>query len=323
MAGTYNTGVFRSSSTAGSDYLVPDEISSQIVQNLPTQSAVLQRAKRVTMSSTTLKMPVLDVLPQAYWVGSDTGLKQTANQAWAGVELVAAELAVIVPIPNAYIDDAQVPIWDEVRPRVGEAIGQKLDQAALFGLGKPASWQSADIYSGAVAAGNVVTEGTGADFAVDVTNAGQVIAADGFAVNGFASRPGLSWKLTGIRSVQGAPIYQPNLSDGDPTQGNLYGYPVSEVNNGAWNATEAELIAGDWNYALCGVRQDITYEMFTEGVISDDSGKVVLNLMQQDAKAMRVVMRVGFATANPVTPLNPTDGTRFPFAVVQTAGASS
>ena len=74
---TYNTGVGRSSTTAGADYLIPDSISADIIQSLPKQSAIMQLAKTVPMASTTQKMPVMDVLPQAYWVGGDSGLKQT------------------------------------------------------------------------------------------------------------------------------------------------------------------------------------------------------------------------------------------------------
>ena len=43
------------------------------------------------------------------------------------------------------------------------------------------------------------------------------------------------------------------------------------------------------------------HKVFDQGVISDTAGNVVYNLMQQDAQAMRVVMRVGFAVANPLT----------------------
>ena len=74
---------------------------------------------------------------------------------------------------------------------------------------------------------------------------------------------------------------------------------------------------GDWSKAIIGLRQDISFKMFTEGVISDDNGKVILNLMQQDSVAMRVVMRVAFATANPATRINTNSATRSPFAVVQ------
>lgn len=308
---TYNSLISRD---ASNDPLVPVPVSSQIIQELPTQSVILQRARQVPMSSKTSRMPALDVLPMAYFVGGDTGLKQTSSQDWKNVDLIVEEIAAIVPIPEAYLDDAQIPIWDEVRPRMTEAIGAVLDGAALFGVNKPSTWPTA-IYSGAVASGNVVVSGTGVDVAVDIANVGEALSLDGYAVNGFVSRPGFTWRLNTMRSAQGAPIYQPNLQ-GAPG-GNLYGYGLSEVTNGAWDATEAELIMGDWSKAIVGMRSDISFKMFTEGVISDDDGKVVFNLMQQDSVAMRVVMRVAYATANPVTRLNTNGTTRYPFGVLQ------
>lgn len=313
----YNSLISRD---ASNDPLVPEPVSAEIIQELPAQSALLQRARKVPMSSKTQRQPVLDVLPLAYFVGGDTGLKQTTAQDWKNVDLVAEEIAAIVPIPEAYLDDAQMPIWEQVRPRLVEAIGAKLDGAGLFGLDKPSTWPAA-VYQSAVAAGNAVISGAGADFAVDVANAAGMVAADGFAVNGFISRPGLTWKLNTMRTTEGVPIYQPNLQ-GTPG-GTLYGYPMSELTNGAWDMSEAELLMGDWSKAIVGVRQDISFKLFTEGVISDDDGKVILNLMQQDSVAMRVVMRVAFATANPATRLNTNSATRSPFAVVQATTAAS
>ncbi|WP_053751935.1 phage major capsid protein [Streptomyces sp. MMG1533] len=314
---TYNSLISRD---ASNDPLVPTPVSAEIIEELPAASALLQRARRVPMSSKTQRQPVLDVLPLAYFVGGDTGLKQTSAQDWKNVDLVAEEIAAIVPIPEAYLDDAQMPIWNEVRPRLVEAIGAKLDAAGLFGLDKPSTWPTA-VYQSAVAAGNAVISGTGGDFAVDVATAAGKVAEDGFAVNGFISRPGLTWKLNTMRTEQGVPIYQPNLQ-GTPG-GTLYGYPMSELTNGAWDMSEAELLMGDWAKAIVGVRQDISFKLFTEGVISDDDGKVILNLMQQDSVAMRVVMRVAFATANPATRLNTNSATRSPFAVVQATTAAS
>lgn len=314
---TYNSIVSRDSSD---DPLIPTPVSDQIIQEMPTSSFVLQRAGQVRMSTKSQRQPVLDVLPMAYWVNGDTGMKQTSAVDWKNVTLVAEELAVIVPIPEAYLDDAQVPLWDEIRPRIVEALGAKIDAAAIFGTDKPASWPAA-IYPSLVAAGNTVVAGTGADFGVDVALLGEQLAEDGFAINGFASRPGLKWKLVGLRSEQGIPIYQPDLQNGGG--GNLYGYPLSEVVNGSWDASEAELIAGDWTKCIIGMRQDITYKMFDQGVISDGNGAVVLNLMQQDAVALRVTMRVAYATSNPVTALNADSDTRFPFGAVQAATADS
>lgn len=314
---TYNSLISRD---ASNDPLVPEPVSADIIQQMPEQSAILQLARKVPLSSKTQRQPVLDVLPIAYFVGGDTGLKQTSAQDWKNVDLIVEELAAIVPIPEAYLDDAQMPIWEQVRPRLVEAIGAKLDGAALFGTDKPSTWPTA-IYQSAVAAGNAVITGTGDDFGVDVSSMAELVTKDGFAVDGFVARPGLNWKLVGIRSTQGAPIYQPNMQ-GRPG-GNLYGYPMSEIKNGAWDLSEAELIGGDWSKAIVGLRQDISFKIFTEGVISDDDGKVILNLMQQDSVAMRVVMRVAFATANPATRLNTDAATRSPFGVVQATTAAS
>lgn len=315
---TYNSLISRDVS---SDPLVPEPVSAEIIQELPEQSALLQLARKVPMSTKTQRQPVLDVLPIAYFVGGDTGLKQTSAQDWKNVDLIVEEMAAIVPIPEAYLDDAQMPIWDQVRPRMVEAIGALLDGAALFGTNKPSTWPTA-IYQSAVAAGNAVIAGTGDDFAQDVTAAAELVTKDGFSVDGFAARPGLNWKLTGLRSAGDKnPIYQPNLQ-GKPG-GNLYGYPMSEIKNGAWDLSEAELLMGDWSKAIVGMRQDISFKMFTEGVISDDDGKVILNLMQQDSVAMRVVMRAAFATANPATRLNTSSATRSPFGVVQATTAAS
>ena len=315
---TYNSLVSRD---ASDDPLVPEPVSAQILQEMPTSSFLLQHAGQVRMSTKSQRQPVLDVLPTAYWVSGDSGMKQTSAVDWKNVSLVAEELAVIVPIPEAYLDDAQVPIWDEIRPRIVEALGAKIDAAGIFGTDKPTSWPYS-IHHSAIAAGNMVTGTSGNDFGQDVAALGELIAADGFSINGFASRPGLKWKLVGMRSDDGIPIYQPNLQEGTGA-GNLYGYPIREVTNGAWDSTAADLIAGDWTKAIVGLRQDITFKMFTEGVISNAAGEVVLNLMQQDSVALRVTMRVAFATSNPVTRLQATESARFPFGVVVAQGAGS
>ncbi|MCO1575358.1 phage major capsid protein [Crossiella sp. SN42] len=292
---------------------MPEEVSNQIIAELPQQSVLMARARRGRMSRKKSRQPVLSALPDAYWVNGDTGLKQTTKAEWANLIMVAEELAALVVIPDAYFDDADVPLWDEIRPLLTEAIGRKIDQAGIFGIDKPASWPTA-LVPGAVAAGNVVTAGTGVDLAQDIAALGEAISVDGFAVNGFGARPGLNWRLTGLRSAQGVPIYHPALSQTQPAT--LYGYPLNEVTNGSWVPTAAELIAGDWTKALIAPRQDITFTMFSEGVISDETGKVIINLMQQDSKALRVVMRVGFAIANPVTRTQPNAAARFPFGVL-------
>lgn len=291
--------------------LVPDQVISEIIAEAPKSSVILDRAKTIRLSAKKAKQPVLATLPEAYWVDGDTGLKETTKNTWGSTTITAEELAVIVPIPDAVIDDANVPLWDQIKPLLAEAIGLKVDKAALFGEDKPTSWPTA-VIPAAIAAGNTVTEGTGADLGVDVATLGQKVAEQGYGINGFATKPGLQWQLVGLRTAQGVPLYTPSLSAGAPA--GLYGYPLNEVMNGSWDTDAATLLAADWSKFVVGIRQDITYDLFREGVITDATGKVVLNLMQQDTKALRVVFRVGFQIAKPITRVGGSTG--YPAGVI-------
>lgn len=314
MAG-YNQAIARTSTNG--DPLVPDPVVADVIKQLPQASAVLSVARRVPMSAKTNRQPVLSALPEAYFVNGDTGRKQTDKVVWDNVSLVAEEIAVIVPVPEAYLDDSAIPIWSEVQPLITEAFGRKIDRAALFGIDKPATWGDA-VVVGAAAAGNIVLEGTGDDLAEEVAQLGQELDEDGFETTGFVSSAGLRWRLRRLRDSDGSPIYS-HPADGGPAT--LYGLPLGESRNGGFDPEIATVIAGDWSKAIVGIRQDITFKVFTEGVISDDSGQVVLNLMQQDSVALRAVMRVAWAVANPVTPLNDDDDSRFPFAALVPASS--
>ena len=310
---TYNERILRENVS------IPVETVNEIIQDLPQQSVALTRMRKVRMSSKTRKQPVLASLPVAYWVDGDTGLKQTTKATWDNVVMTAEELAALIPVPNAVIDDSDMPIWELVKPLLVEAIGNKVDHATLFGVDKPTTWPTA-LVPAAIAAGNTVVEGTGADFGVDVAALAGKVAADGFAVNGFASAPGLNWKLIGLRDTNGRPIYGNPMAAGQP--GTLYGYPLQEVTNGAWKSAAAELIAADWTKFVVGVRQDITFDLYDQMVISDDAGKVIFNAPQQDSKVLRVVFRVGYQVANPLTRLNPAGASRYPAGVLTPAAVT-
>lgn len=311
MASTVNQMITASDLSDGG--LLPTEFVTEVIQDAARGSVMLSRARVVQMSNRTRTQPVLDSMPMAYWVGGDTGLKQTTKQSWAGLTITAEEIAAIVPIPEAVLADTSIDVWGEVRPRLAQAIAMKLDQACLFGTDKPSSFP-AGIVAQATTAKNTVAEGTGADLAVDVANLARAIAEQGFSVNGFAAAPGLNWKLAALRDGDGRPVYTPNLQT--PGAGSLFGYSLNEVSNGAWDSTKAVLVMADWSNFVVGVRQDIAYKLLDQAVITDDSGKVVLNLAQQDCVALRCTFRAGFQIANPVTALQAAKTKRFPAGVI-------
>ena len=92
------------------------------------------------MTSKQTKIPVMTGLATAGFVSGDSGQKPTTNLTWENVYITAEELAVMVPIPEAVLDDASYDIWAECRPRSVEAFGKAIDQAVFFGTNKPSSW---------------------------------------------------------------------------------------------------------------------------------------------------------------------------------------
>ena len=88
--------------------LIPEDASRQIIQDLPKASVALSSFRMARMSRHQQRVPVLNFLPTAYWVGSDTGIKQTTEQQWANLYLDARELAVLVPIPEVVLDDSRL-----------------------------------------------------------------------------------------------------------------------------------------------------------------------------------------------------------------------
>jgi HK97 family phage major capsid protein len=255
-------------------------------------------------------------MPTAYWVNGDTGLKQTTDVAWANKYLNAEELAVIVAIPEAVLDDAGFDIWGEVKPKLVEAFGKKIDAAALVGTDKPSSWPDA-ILTDCASASQTLSLASVADIADAIGGESGImgmIEADGFDVSGFVGHPTVKAKLRGVRDANGGLIYQPSMTAGTPNM--LYGQPIEYPKNNSFATTSALMFAGDWSQSMVAIRQDITYKILTEAVITDAEGAVIYNLAQQDMVALRAVMRVAWQVANPITNLQETEASRYPFAAL-------
>lgn len=300
--------------------LIREQVVEHIEQDLPKASAFLGLAKKLpNMTSKQTRIRVLDFLPTAYWVNGDTGMKQTSRQAWDNVFLTAAELAVIVPIPEAVLDDAEFDIMGEVLPRVIEAMGQKVDAAAIFGENRPSEWQN-DIITLARQAGNNVALGTNPDYYAKLLCEDGVFAKvenDGYSVSGVISALNMKAKLRGLRDDSGRPIFNTNMQGA--TQYALDGTPMFFPDNGSYNNNIAQLVVGDFSKAVYSIRQDITTKILTEGVIQDPQTKeIVYNLAQQDMIALRVVFRMGWALPNPATRLDE-DRVGCPFAYLEPA----
>lgn len=300
--------------------LIQEQLINTIQQDAPKQSVFMGLARKLpNMTSKQTRIPVLDMLPMAYWVNGDTGFKQTGEQAWDNVYLTAEELAVIVPIPEAVVADASFDILGEVQPRVLEAIGQRVDGAVIFGANRPAGWR-ADIITTARQAGNNVAPGSSPNYYDLIMGEGGVIAKveeSGRMVTGAMSAMGMRAKLRGLKGADGHPIFKSDMQGA--TQYALDGAPMYFPQNGSFDQSVAQLIVGDFSQAVYSIRQDITVKILDQGVIQDPATKAIIyNLAQQDMIALRVVFRMGWALPNPATRMDE-NRTACPFAYLEPA----
>lgn len=310
--------------------LIPEPVTREIMQGAIAESAVLRMGRRLAnMSSNTQTINVLDALPSAYFVngeatgdGAGDAFKQTTKMAWDKKKLYAEEIAVIVPIPEAALDDADYDIWGEVKPRLTEAFGKVIDAAILFGTNKPSTWRTG-VVPAAVAAGNGVP--ISSDIFSDIMGENGLIAKvelDGFNPNGVMSAIQMRGKLRGLKDTTGQPIFKSDMQGA--TRYGLDGMDMYFPMNGAFDPNQAQMIVGDWSQLVYAIRQDMTFKVFTEGVIQDPATKdIVYNLMQNDMVALRAVMRLGWEIANPINAYNAEKANPFPFSVYGKSGTVS
>lgn len=309
--------------------LIPEDVATEILDAAEEQSVVLQLARRLQdMPSQVRRMPVLDTLPVAYFVGnkgdgdvSAAGLKQTTEMAWANKYIYAEELAVIVPIAENVLDDAGYDLWAQIMPHLTAAFGRAIDAAVLFGTNKPTDWPAA-ILAGATSAGQTVdlsnSVAAGSDLYDTLLGEGGVwslVEEDGYDVTGAVGALSMRAKLRGARNTDGNPIFRSVGTEGRQMY-EVEGVPFMFPKNGAFDASQALLFAGDWSQLLYAFRKDLTFKVLDQGVITDASNNIIYNLPQQDMVALRAVMRIGFALPNPLNIVNQNNSTRYPFAVL-------
>lgn len=302
----------------GAESLIPETRAREIIQGTIARSAVLSQGRKLpNLSSKTHKMPVLDMLPIAYFVNGDTGEKKTTNMKWDKKVITAEEIAVIVPIPEAVLDDSEYDIWAEVRPRVEEAFGKVIDGAVLFGVNAPDSWRD-DIVTTATNAKSVVTLGSSDSLYDKIMGEGGVIAKveeSGFFVTGHMADISMRAKLRGLKDSTGNPIFKSDMQES--TRYSLDGSAMTFPNNGSFDKSKALMISGDFSQLVYAIRQDITFKLFTEGVVQNTDGTIAYNLMQQDMVALRAVMRLGWEIPNPINSLKTDKSKRCPFAILK------
>lgn len=277
--------------------IIQEEYANTLLDAAMSNSVCLQAFRTVDMGTKTQNLPVLATIPEADFVGESatesTGVKPTAQATWANKQLVAEEIAVIIPIHENAVDDATTDVLDELTSHGGAAIGRKLDGAVLFGTDKPASWTSSDLLAAATAASQTVTVGSGtSDLAGAIMQAAGFVDEAGWEPDALLAPRGLRYRLANLRDTQNGPIFLPTLSNDPGMTDSIYGLSGRWVSGRVWDRDEAEVMVADTERVVIGVRQDITVKFLSEATVGG------INLAERDMVALRFKARYAYVLGN-------------------------
>lgn len=312
---------------------IPVEYSTEIIKGVLGRSKALELGRRLRdMRTYELKLNVNKELPVAGWVansqltpnteGKEINRKPVGSYAFEGVSITAEELAVIVPIAEATLEDTEdfgIELGAEVQEQIVGAFQEAIDSAVFFGVGSPWSGFTGLVSEASSKGAIVAWDGSaGKSFYVAISSAMSYVEKSGYLPNAILGGPSI---LAAFRdSITDLGV---NVAD----QGEV-GRLARHVDlTGGFNEGTAFAVVGDFRYLVYSIRKDMTMKILTEGVIQDpNSGDILYNLGQQDMIALRAVMRLGFALPNPVNRASGTlssDGKHiekgaaaYPFAVI-------
>jgi hypothetical protein len=269
--------------------LIPRTMAREVIADLPKESATLKLGRRLTMPSGLTTIPVVSFMPAAGFVTPRYGGRKPATKIeWTAQNVQAEELACTLALPNAYIDDAGFPVWE-----------QALDAAVFYGTGAPAAFPAGGL------AGLAGAPQVGADAPAAIDKAAGILEAQGVTPNGIVAGPAIGTALRAAYREAGA------LPGEAPAQV-LYGWDVGQAID--WDSTKGDAIVGDFSYLLVGLVEDITFELSSEAILQDGTGAIIANAFQDNLTAMKCWMRVGIAVGLPISRLTETAATPFEFA---------
>lgn len=272
--------------------LFTEAFSARVLGAVQERSVALATIPTVPMPSKVVRQPVLAALPTARFLTAEGEVKPESKVSWDNVILTAEEIAVIVPVDDTVLADSNIDVIASVEVAIASEFARVLDAAVFFGTGAPASYPTGGIRAKSAEVAYTNGESWGALFdKVEVT---------GGTVTDLWAAKSARGLLRNAKDVGNVRIPEVSVAD---VHGVAPAYPLG------WDATDTLAIAGDDSAAVIGVRQDLTFSISNQATLTGFG-----SLWEKDATAIRAVMRVGFALANPISIHT---GTRvYPFAAL-------
>ena len=272
--------------------LVPAEIQSEILGLVREKSVVQTLAKSVPMTRDIRNLRFMASGTRAYWVGAgETKPKSTAT--FDQIQLIAKKIAIIVPVEDELLEDADVDLAQIIRDDAVAAIGEALDTACL-GYESPSPFDVT--ISGSVSAENTIPY---TDIPESVNEAFAAIEANGYRPTAMVTHPRVKGVLRGLTDSDGRPLFLQSIT-GAPDEYLLYGVPIYFTRVVPVSASPAacEILIADWDYVIMGNRNLLEVTISKEATLTQGTQDPI-NLFEQDMTAFRFVLRKAFTVYFP------------------------
>ena len=161
------------------NYPLPNDVSSEIIQKTQEASAVMQLARQIPLPGKGVEIPVILSDPTAEWV-SETGLKPVSTPTLDKKIMTAYKLAVIVPFSNEFRRD-EAALYNALVGRLPGVLAETFDATVFHGAAPGSNFDT-------LAACTAQSIGAGVEYAGLVAADGDIADHDGIN-NGFVISP--------------------------------------------------------------------------------------------------------------------------------------
>jgi HK97 family phage major capsid protein len=289
--------------------LFQEYLGQEIITQATKSSVALATLPTVVLPNKSQRYPVLATLPQAQWLSGEGDKKPQSDVKWDKVTITAEEIAVIVPVDESVIEDANEDVVSRVTSLIIQEFARAIDTAVMFGDFGGQTLASQPKGGIAGNARKVVTRGADAKVGIgaDFNQVFQGIEEIDAEVTNIYAAKRLRGALRDQRDGMGGLVYVPTMTNANVDA--IYGvdtrYPL-----GFANQNSVEAIAVDRTSIMIGIRKDVQVKILDQAMLSGFG-----SLAEQDAIGIRARMRIGYQFANPVWLNNPKR--EYPFAVLK------
>lgn len=273
---------------------LPSEISSEILQNVQQESAIMRLARSVSLPGSGLTIPVITADPTAEWV-AETAAKPVSNGTPGTKLMQAFKIACIETFSKEFVRDAAA-LYDALIARLPGALAAVFD-STIIGATPAPSQTNFDTFASCTAQ-SILNANNGTYLGLVAADAD--IATHGGIMNGLALSAQARGLLLSAVDTTNRPLFLASATDGVvdrvlgvPTYFNKALYKAGA----AATSTPAVIgIAGDWSKALFGTVAGVEIAVSDSATLTTGTGQnaTTINLWQQNMVAVRAEIEVGF-----------------------------